>query len=147
MITTSFIYQYTAPAAGNTREPVIIDCDFNPVFINPDSQLVLEYAGLSGMRQNNAGIMSDSGEFSARLIGLFDVENSPIFVINTPRAGDSINPFDGISISPNNPFIPGPGSTVLIPKIFQIEFIPSNSPGNTPGDELTMYFTIGYSLV
>jgi len=147
MITTSFIYQFTAPAAGNTRESVIIDCDFNAVFINPSSQLVLEYAALSGMRQNNAGLMSDSGSFSARLIGLFDVENSPIFVINTPRAGDSIAAFDGISISPNNPFIPGPESTVLIPKLFQIEFIPSNSPGNSPGDELTMYFTIGYSLV
>jgi len=147
MITTSFIYQYTAPAGGQTRDPVIIDCDFNSAFIGPGSQLVLEYAALSGMRQNSAGIMADSGSFSARLIGLFDVENSPIFAINSPRAGDSIAPFDGISISPNNPFIPGVESTVLLPRIFQIEFLPSNSPGNSPGDELTMYFTIGYSLV
>lgn len=151
MITSSFKYEFIVPVpADDTRDPVIIDVDFNPVFPNPSSIVRLLYIALSGMRQNNAGAanMTAPGEFSARLIGNFDSNNSPLFTVAIPKPGDSINSFDGITISSNAPYNPLLDTyPINLPRTFSIEFIPSSEKGAIPGDMITMFCTLGYLII
>jgi len=148
MNTSSIIYEYDNVPPGDTRDPVIIDVDFNPVFPGPDSRLMLLYLGISGMRQNAAGNMQSSGDFSARLIGFLSSINTGIYTVNAPRPGDSIAQFDGIAFSNSNPLVfPGFDPLLELPRTFQIEFIPSNQQGITPNDFLTMYLTIGFEIL
>jgi len=145
---TSFIYQYILPVAGDTRDPVIIDCDFSALFPTPTSKVVLLYAALSGMRHNTGGPpMGDPGAFSARLLGDFNSNNDPVYTISSPRAGDSIASFDGLSFSSSIPFIPTENTTIFCPVTFQIEFLPSSHKGDNVGDLLEMFCTIGFRTV
>jgi len=148
MNTSSIVYQYTNALPNDTRDPVKIDVDFNPVFPGPDSRVRLLYLGISGMRQNQAGNMAGSGDFSARLIGNLGSINTPIYTVAVPRPGDSIAQFDGIAFSSSNPlYISSFDPTLELPRTFQIEFLPSNTKGATPNDTLTMYVTIGFIIL
>jgi len=147
METTSFIYTYIVPLSGETRQPVILDVDFNPVFPGSRSKVVLLYVALSGMRQNQAGAMSSPGSFSARLLGSFNSSNLPVYTVAAPRSGDSVAQFNGLAFSSNTPFIPTNDTPLQIPRTFQIEFLPSNQRGDKSGDEITMYCTIGFRVV
>jgi len=148
MITSSFVYTYDVPALlpGDTRDPVIIDVDFSAV-IPGRSKAYLVYLALIGMRQNDAGAMSSPGAFSARLLGDFESDNTPIYSINSPtRTGAAIAAFNGITIGSNSPLYLD-FENWNIPRNFQIEFFPSNAQGRTENDILTMYFTIGYLIL
>jgi len=149
MITSSFQYDITivAPPGEDTRQAVTLDCDFGPVFPAPSSRVVLAYIGLSGIRQNNAGNLTGSADFSARFIGDFNSLNTPIYSITVPRSGDSIVQFNGLSLSTDFPFIPNEQSTILLPANFQIEFIPGNAQGQAVGDMLSMFVTIGFNII
>jgi len=147
MQTSSFVYKFDTVVPGDTRDAVIIDCDFTAVVASPTSKVVLLYLSLSGMRQNSAGSLEGSDEFSARLLGNFNSNNLPSYTISVPRPGDSINQFDGLAFSSSNPFIPSNDTPVLIPPLFQIEFFPSNAKGATPNDILEMFVTIGFRVV
>jgi len=147
METTSIVYSFIVPIAGETRQPVILDVDFNPVFPGGRSNVVLLYLSLSGMRQNAIGAMSSPGSFSARLIGSFSSNNSPVYSVAAPRSGDSVAQFDGLAFSSSSPFIPTNDTPLQIPRLFQIEFLPSNQRGDQPGDEIIMYCTIGFRVV
>jgi len=154
MTTSSFTYEFIVPVgppADDTRDPVIIDVDFSPVFATPSSIVRLVYIALSGMRKNNTGAaatMSSPADFSVRLLGNFDSNNAPLFTVAIPKPGDSINPFDGITLSANNPYNPLLDTyPITLPRTFQIEFNPSSQPGATPNDKITMFFTIGYVIL
>jgi len=144
---SSFIYQFSVTPPEDTRDPVVIDCDFSALFPTPTSKVVLLYVALAGMRQNVGGAMSEPGAFAARLIGNFNANNDPIYTISSPRPGDSINPFDGFTFSSSQPFIPTENTTIFCPVTFQIEFLPSNAKGATPNDVLEMSVTIGFRTV
>jgi len=144
---SSFIYEYSVAALGESRDSVIIDVDFSALFPTPTTKVVLLYASLSGMRQNVGGAMGSPGEFAARLIGNFNANNDPVYTIAVPRAGDSISPFDGFTFSSRVPFIPTENTTILCPVNFQIEFLPSNAKGSTPNDILEMFVTLGFRQV
>jgi len=144
---SSFLFTFAASAGLDTRDSVIIDCDFSTLFPDPDSKVVLLYASLSGMRQNVGGIMNSPGEFAARLLGNFNANNDPVYSVNVPRVGDLVNPFDGLTFSSSQPFIPTENTSIFMPVNFQIEFLPSNAKGNTPNDILDMFVTIGFRQV
>jgi len=90
---SSFQYEYQVVVPEDSRDPVVIDCDFSALFPLPSSGVVLLYASLSGMRQNVGGPMNAPGEFAARLLGNFNVNNDPVYTVAVPRPGDSITPF------------------------------------------------------
>jgi len=144
---SSFIYQYAVTVPEDTRDAVLIDCDFSALFPTPTSKVVLLYAALSGMRQNTSGAMSEPGEFAARLLGSFNANNDPIYTIAVPRAGDTINPFDGLTFSSSVPFIPTENTSIFCPVNFQIEFLPSNAKGGTPNDIIEMFVTLGFRTI
>jgi len=144
---SSFIYQYSVTPPEDSRDAVIVDVDFSVLFPTPTSRVVLLYAALSGMRQNVGGIMNAPGEFAARLIGDFNANNDPVYSISIARAGDSINPFDGLTFSSSQPFIPTENTSIFCPVNFQIEFLPSNAKGSTPNDILEMFVTLGFRQV
>lgn len=144
---SSFQYEYSVTVPEDTRDPVVIDCDFSALFPTPTSKVVLLYAALSGMRQNIGGAMSEPGAFAARLLGDFNVNNDPIYTVAVPRPGDSITPFDGLTFSSSQPFIPTENTTIFCPVTFQIEFLPSNAKGSTPNDILEMFVTLGFRTV
>jgi len=144
---SSFIYQYSVTVPEDTRDSVIIDCDFSALFPTPTSRVVLLYVGLSGMRQNVGGAMTAPGEFLARLLGDFNANNDPVYTVAVPRAGDAIAPFDGFTFSSSVPFIPTENTSIFCPVNFQIEFLPSNAKGATPNDIIEMSVTIGFRQV
>jgi len=143
----SFIYTYTV-VAGDTRETVILDIDFNTVqAANPNSKIILEALLMSGMRQNVSGAAELTESFSGRLIGNFNSNTTVVASIVVPRAGDRIARFRGIAFSTTSPFYSqGEFADIAIPSTFQLEFIPSNRSGSTTDDQLTLFFSIVYRI-
>jgi len=149
MIFNSLFYRYVVTAAsGNTRDAVLIDCDFTSLYqINPDHLIVLGYAAVSGQRQQDNGFNINSSEaFACRLIGAFNESHNVGFSIVTPRAGDSVVNFSGITFGSNYPFVAPDNARILMPPSFQLEFIPSSLDQTTDGDTLDLFFTIGYEI-
>lgn len=144
---SSLTYNYVVPAIGETRQPVILDVDFGPLFPGGRSKIVLRYLAVSGMRQNVAGTMTSPGEFSIRLIGDFNQNNTPIYSVAAPRSGDSVVQFDGITLAFQTPFEMNDYNGIFMPRNFQLEFIPSSSRGDTIGDTLNMFVTFGFEVI
>ena len=144
---SSLAYTYVVPGVGETRDPVILDCDFGPVFPTVRSRVILNYLAASGMRQNAAGSMVSPGEFSVRLIGDFGQNNSAVYTVAAPRTGDSVAQYNGITLALQSPFVINDYNAVFIPKTFQVEFIPSSSRGDAAGDTLTMFVTFGFLIL
>ena len=145
----SFKYEFeiTPPPAGNTRDPVLIDLDFAPVYAaNPGKKAFLEFVSLSGSRENTAGDVDIIESFSARLIGDFAVNNLPLAAVAVPRPGDTIVNFDGWVFSQNFPLDTGI-ELPQIPPNFQLEFQPSSRAGNAVGDKIIVSFTIGFRVL
>lgn len=146
---TSFTYKFEiiAPPTGNTRDPVLLEIDFAPVYAaNPGLTVYLEYITLSGTRQNSAGAIEIVEAFAARLIGNFGASSLPVVTITVPRAGDSITNFDGYTFSGAFPLFTNE-DLPAIPPLFQLEFSPSNRLGVVVGDKITVSFTIGFRVV
>jgi len=148
MIISSFFYDYVVPAAGDTREQVILDCDFSAVFPGGRSKVVLLYIGLVGMRQNVSGPIDSPADFSARILGDLGSNNLPVYTVTAPRSGDSVTQFNGLTVSTRNPFVaPDQNNVIFLPRNFQIEFLPSNTKGDTTDDNLLMFCSIGFRII
>lgn len=145
----SFTYEFeiTPPPVGDTRDAVVLDIDFAPVYAaSPGKTVFLEYVSLSGSRQNNAGAIEIIEAFAARLIGDFGANNLPAVSIAVPRPGDSITNFDGWVFSSGILLDTG-FDLPIIPPLFQLEFTPSNRVGAAVGDKITVSFTIGFRVL
>jgi len=145
---TSFIYQFTIqPPPGDTRDPVVLDIDFQPLYdAFPGANIFLEGVSLSGTRQDVAGNTEIIESFAAKLIGDFGSNNLPTAVVATPRPGDSIVHFNGWVFSSAFP-LDTKEDLPLIPANFQLEFSPSNISGSTVNDVITVSFTIGFRIL
>lgn len=150
MIFASFRFLYIRPSSGgNTNTQVIIDLDFRSLYqINPDHLVVLGYASVSGMRKDVTGATLTGPEtVQARLIGNFNETFNVLAVVNAPRVGDDIIPFNGIAFNQGAPFVAPPNAQILMPPTFQLEINPSNSFGTGTGDTWKVIFSIGYEIV
>jgi len=145
---TSFTYQFIIqPPPGDTRDPVLLDINFQPLFdANPGQTVFLEFVSLSGTRQDVAGNTEIIESFAAKLIGDFAANNLPTAIVNSPRPGDSIVNFDGWVFSSGFP-LDTKEDLPLMPANFQLEFSPSNIKGATLNDVITVSFTIGFRML
>jgi hypothetical protein len=148
MIFSSFFYEYLVQAGGNSNATVTIDMNFRALYqINPDSLIVLGYAGISGMRKDLGGLNVNSSEaFRCRLIGKFNETRNVGFTISVPRAGETITGFDGIAFGSNYAFYAPRGSRILMPPTFQLEFEPSSLAQTQVNDAMRVNFTLGYEI-
>ena len=145
---SSFLYDYVVPVSGDTRDSVILDCDFSAEFPGGRSKVVLLYIGLIGMRQNVSGSIDSPGDFSARILGDLGSSNLPVYTVTAPRTGDSVAQFNGLTVSTKSPFVaPDQNSVIFLPRNFQIEFLPSNTKGDTTNDHLLMFCSIGFRVI
>ena len=147
MIFSSFLYEFTRGAVGDTNEIVTINLSFRALYqINPDHIITLGFASLCGQRKDAGGFNVNENSYAVRLIGKFNETRNIDVSISVPRVGDSINLFDGIGFSSTAPFYAPNDSRILMPADFQIEFDPSSLSQVANGDTIRVICTIGYDL-
>ncbi len=148
MILASFRYFHQITlTTGNTRDTINIDLDFRGLYqINPDHLLTLKYASINGLRKD-AGGGNYQDNMKCRLIGDFNETRNIIATLVSPIfTNQTLEPFNGIAFTRNAPFDAPKGARILMPPTFQIEFSFGTFNQQVNGDNIEVFFTIGYDI-
>jgi len=151
MIYNSWQFNYVKAAGfANTEIEWVIDMNLQSLYqINPEQLVLLKSCDIVAIRHDLGGSQVAYTPILSRLIGDFNQSFNIVATLATlplPNPTFVITQFAGITFSDVGPFIAPKNAQILMPATFQLAFQTGTLPQAVAGDDIRVWFTLGYDI-